>query len=223
MSLLDLLRARRSIRAFTPEAPSRDRIERLVEAAVAAPSASNRQPWRFHVVDDRARIAALAAAVREAVDRIAAHVEPGSEAAFRAYGDYFTRFEAAPVVIAPIVRASPVLSHLVGPALDPGDRESIAAMEHRSALIGASLALENLLLMAHDDGLGASAMTGPLIAEPALRPLLEVPPSWSLLALVPVGFAAEQPAAPERKPAARVTRWLDPPRDGSSHPTPRSR
>jgi nitroreductase len=209
MDLASLLASRRSIRRFRPEMPPRALLEQLLDAAVTAPSASNRQPWRFLVVTSPKRIAELSDVVAAAVDRVAGEVEAGSEAAFRAYGDYFTRFAAAPVVIAPIYRPSPVLSHLVRPTLDPGDRAAIDEMERSSALIGASLALQNLLLMAHALGLGASAMTGPLLAEPALRPRLGVPGGWSLVALVPVGFPDETPPAPERKPAARVTRWLD--------------
>jgi nitroreductase len=206
-ALLEVLRGRRSIRKFRAEAPPREEIEALVEAAVLAPSASNRQPWRFFVAEGE-RIAAMAAAVRAAVARVAAHIDPESAEAFRAYGDYFTRFEGAPLVLAPLCRAAPVLSNLAGPTLPPDDRASIVAMEEASSLIGASLALQNLLLMAHARGLGASAMTGPLLAEPALRGILEVPAGWRLVALVPVGYPAEQPAAPERKPAPRVLRWL---------------
>jgi nitroreductase len=206
-SLLSLLRGRRSIRKFQTEAPPREEIEALVEAAVLAPSASNRQPWRFFVAEGE-RIEAMASAVRRAVERVAGHVEPASEEAFRAYGDYFTRFEGAPLVLAPLHREAPVLSNLVGPGLGPDDRASIEAMEAGSSLIGASLALQNLLLMAHARGLGASAMTGPLLAAPELRAILEVPAGWSLVALVPVGYPAEDPPAPERKPAARVLRWL---------------
>jgi nitroreductase len=209
MDLAALLASRRSIRRFRPEAPPRALIEQVLDAAVTAPSASNRQPWRFLVVTSRVRISDLSADVSAAVDRVARHLDAGAEASFRAYGDYFTRFAAAPVVIAPIYRPSPVLSHLVGPTLEATDRAAIDAMEHSSALTGASLALQNLLLMAHAVGLGASAMTGPLLAEPALRPRLGVPAGWSLLALVPIGYPDETPSAPERKPAARVTRWLD--------------
>ena len=207
-ALLDHLRARRSVRRFTDVVPERALVERLIEAAVTAPSASNRQPWRFFVVSSKPKIAAMAAAVRAAVDRIARHVEPASEEAFRAYGDYFTRFEHAPLVVAPIFQGPRTLSHLVNDELSESDRASIAAMERDSGLIGASLALQNLLLMAPELGLGASAMTGPLVAAPELRALLEMPPSWSLVALVPLGYPAETPTATERKPAERVVRWI---------------
>jgi len=209
-ALLRVLEGRRSIRKFKAEAPPREVIERLIEAAVLAPSASNRQPWRFFVASG-ARVGAMAAAVRGAVEGVAAHVDPQSAEAFRAYGDYFTRFEAAPLVIAPLCRASPVLSNLVQPTLPAEERAQIAAMEQTSGLIGVALALQNLLLMAHALGLGASAMTGPLLAARRLRELLDAPAGWELVALVPVGYPDEAPAAPERKPAQRVLRWLDDP------------
>jgi hypothetical protein len=51
-------------------------------------------------------------------------------------------------------------------------------------------------------------MTGPLLARPELKLLLEIPPAWDIVALVPVGFPDEVPAATERKPAHLVTRWF---------------
>jgi nitroreductase len=203
-----LLRARRSVRRFRDEPVDRGAILRLIEAAVAAPSASNKQPWRFLVVESKERIARMAAAVREATARIASHVPEPSQPSFRAYGDYFTRFEDAPAVVVPIHRGSSVLSNLVDGSLAPEDRDAIAWMERDSGLVGTSLALENLLLMAHAMGLGASGMTGPLVAEPALRGILEVPDGWGIVALVPVGHPAEEPTPTDRKPVDKVVRWL---------------
>lgn len=207
-ALLALMRARRSVRRFAAEPPPRELIERLIEAAITAPSASNKQPWRFLVVTGRPTLDAMAAAVREAVDRIARHIPPESEASFRAYGDYFTRFEGAPVVIAVIARGAVVLSHLASGALPAADRARIAAMERDSGLAGASLAIQNLLLMAHAVGLGASGMTGPLVAADRLKATLEVPASWDLVALIPVGYPDEAPAPTDRKPIDKVTRWI---------------
>ena len=51
--LLGLIRQRRSCRAYAPGRPvPRQCIERCLEAARLAPSACNRQPWRFIVVQD---------------------------------------------------------------------------------------------------------------------------------------------------------------------------
>ncbi len=207
--IYDLMKSRRSVRRFRPDCPPREQIERLIEAAITAPSASNKQPWRFIVVTNRRKISELASSVRVAVDRIAHHVEPAAQEAFRSYGDYFTRFDQAPVVIVALFRSLTVLSNLVDAAIDPADRERIRVMEENSGLIGVSMAIENLLLSAHEMGLGASGMTGPLVAVDELKKALDVAPSWGVAALIPVGFPAEQPAAPDRKPAQRVTTWME--------------
>ena len=206
--LHELMSSRRSVRRFTAQPPPRELIERIIESAVTAPSASNRQPWRFTIVTSRATIDALATAVQTAVDRIALAIEPEFQEAFRAYGDYFRRFEAAPMVIVPLFRAIMTLSNLTGSRLGEDDRVRIAAMERDSGLIGTSLALQNLLLSAHAAGLAASAMTGPLVAVDDLRSLLRVSPSWTIAALVPIGYADETPAAPARKSGKQVTEWL---------------
>ena len=52
MDIIDVILQRRSIRAYDDRPVERDKIERLLEAARLAPSASNRQEWRFVVVTD---------------------------------------------------------------------------------------------------------------------------------------------------------------------------
>jgi len=51
--ILDHIFSRRSIRQYTEQAVSREDILRLLQAGMAAPSASNRRPWEFIVVTDR--------------------------------------------------------------------------------------------------------------------------------------------------------------------------
>ena len=57
---LNIIFARRSIRAFTDEPVSEADIQSLLEAGMAAPSGSNRQPWHFVVTTDRTTLRTLA-------------------------------------------------------------------------------------------------------------------------------------------------------------------
>jgi nitroreductase len=59
-ALVDTILARRSIRAYTDAPVSPDAVRTLLEAAMAAPSASNNQPWHFVVVTERRTLDALA-------------------------------------------------------------------------------------------------------------------------------------------------------------------
>jgi nitroreductase len=51
---------RRSVRSFLPKPVEDDKIERILRAGMAAPSAHNRRPWEFIVVTDKADLEAVA-------------------------------------------------------------------------------------------------------------------------------------------------------------------
>ncbi len=53
LDALEAIMGRRSIRKYTGEKLPDEDIEVLLRAAMNAPSAHNRQPWHFIVVDDR--------------------------------------------------------------------------------------------------------------------------------------------------------------------------
>lgn len=59
MDALEALFTRRSIRRYTDEPVSDDDLETILEAGMNAPSANNRQPWHFVVVDDREKLNAI--------------------------------------------------------------------------------------------------------------------------------------------------------------------
>lgn len=49
---LDNIMTRTSIRAYTADSISKENIETMLRAAMAAPSAGNKQPWRFVVIEN---------------------------------------------------------------------------------------------------------------------------------------------------------------------------
>jgi len=65
MDVFETIRIRRSIRRYRPEPIPSEKLEMIMEAARLAPSASNRQPWNFVVVQDRERKKALAKAAND--------------------------------------------------------------------------------------------------------------------------------------------------------------
>ena len=71
LSPLDVIMTRTSIRAYRDCPVGADTVELLLRAAMAAPSAVNRQPWAFVVVDDRELLRELSGALPFA--KMAAH------------------------------------------------------------------------------------------------------------------------------------------------------
>jgi nitroreductase len=53
MTILDIIKQRRSIRSYSDKPIEREKIKTCLEAARLAPSACNSQPWKFIIVDDK--------------------------------------------------------------------------------------------------------------------------------------------------------------------------
>ena len=51
--MLDFIYKRRSIRKYTDQPVEDDKITEMLKAAMAAPSANNKQPWHFVVIKNR--------------------------------------------------------------------------------------------------------------------------------------------------------------------------
>jgi len=62
MDVTEAILKRRSIRKWKPAPVEKEKIERVLEAGRRAPSWGNTQPWRFIVVQDKAKIEELASA-----------------------------------------------------------------------------------------------------------------------------------------------------------------
>ena len=82
MDVFEAIKTRRSIRKYRQEPIPNEKLESIFEAASLAPSAANRQPWRFVVVQDADRKKALAEAannqtfLRDAAAIVAALGDP---------------------------------------------------------------------------------------------------------------------------------------------------
>ena len=58
--VLSNIQSRKSVRKYSDKAVEPEKVEQLLRAAMAAPTGKNTQPWRFVVVDDRAKLDAMA-------------------------------------------------------------------------------------------------------------------------------------------------------------------
>jgi coenzyme F420-0:L-glutamate ligase / coenzyme F420-1:gamma-L-glutamate ligase len=165
--------------------------------AVWAPSAHNRQPWRFCVVTSREMKERLAAVMGErwAEDLRADGVDEATierrVAASRA------RMSSAAALVAAALSMEDMDTY-------PDQRRCEA--ERTMAVQSTALACQNLLLAAHAYGLGACWMCAPLFAPELVRKTLELPEAWQPQALVTLGYAAEERVS-EREPLAERVVW----------------
>src|ERR1044071_4932239 len=107
MNVLEAIRARRSIKRFTPEPVTRDQIEALLDAATLAPNHRLTQPWRFYVLGPAARHAyGLALGERKA------RKQPDPEAGRRLRDTVAEEHRALPcmIVVAVVENENPEVS-----------------------------------------------------------------------------------------------------------------
>jgi nitroreductase len=209
--MLEWLRSRRSVRTFTAQPVTRAVIERVLEAAITAPSSTNRQPWRFAVVRGAAMRRKLVDAVATKTAEIKAIIARSHHAEdFGNYGDFFHEpLAAAQVIVVPQYREYPdLIANLIASGGgDPSAYSTASAMQ--SELVSTSTAIMALLLQAHAEGLGACMMAGPMVARHEIHALLGIEDPWRMVGAIAIGYPAAGAPARSRKPLDRVVSWTE--------------
>jgi F420 biosynthesis protein FbiB-like protein len=181
-SLLALLRSRRSIRRYRADPIPRAAIDQLLEAATWAPSAHNRQPWRFAVItalEVKERLAS-AMGVRLRADRMRDGDSPDAI-------ERDARRSHARIVNAPVV----IVACLSMRDMDRYPDERRASAERTMAAQSVAMAAQNLLLTAHALELGACWLCAPLFCPETVSEALALPVDWEAQALITLGYPAD--------------------------------
>lgn len=169
MDILDVLKGRRSIRNFRPDPVPDSLLAVLFEAVRWTPSGGNIQPWEIVVIRDENRKKALRETLGEN--------NPASRA----------------------IQEAPVLLALCGRVGVPAEYQGKVHTKFGDGwlLFHLGSAAQNLCLAAHAVGLG-TLMTG-FFDHDRARDLLEVPPGYEVVLLVPVGLPGRVPRPPARR------------------------
>jgi F420 biosynthesis protein FbiB-like protein len=72
--------------------------------------------------------------------------------------------------------------------------------EHDLAVQSLGAAIQNMLLTAHANGLGACWFCAPVFCKETVRKVLQIPEDVEPQALITLGYPTEKPRAPHRKP-----------------------
>ncbi len=189
--LQDLIRWRRDVRRFRTDSLPDGALENLLEIAALSPSVGNAQPWRFVIVDDPARRAA-----------IRADFETCNEEALRGYSGGQAKIYAslklsglddAPVQIAVCCD----LSTAQGSGL--GRRTMPETLNYSVAG-----AVQALWLAARAEGVGVGWVS--ILTPKKVMEALDLPSDWKLIAYLCVGYPIEEHLDPELERSGWETR-----------------
>ncbi|MCB0115822.1 MAG: nitroreductase family protein [Caldilineaceae bacterium] len=192
-----LIRGRRSIRRYQDRPVARAVIEQILTAAMWAPSAHNRQPWRFCVVTDDEVKQRLSERMSAQWRQDLGHDGADPSVIEKRIAISHARLTGAAALIIACVSMEDMDIY---PDAKRADAEWIMAVQ------STALACQNLLLAAHQVGLGACWMCAPLFVPDLVREVLELPAVWHPQALITLGYPAETKEK-ERVPLDHRTIW----------------
>ena len=185
MDLVEAIHGRRSTRAFTSQSVSGAVLQKLIDAAIHAPSAVNLQPWHFTVVRNAGLMDRISASSKNHM--LAGIREGKNPEAFEQHlkDPNFHIFYHAPVLVV------------------------ISARTVQWGTEDVALAAENLMLAAHGEGLGTCwiGFAQQWLATEEGKRLIEVAPDCMPIAPIIVGYPHGLPPAVARNPP--IIHWID--------------
>lgn len=175
MTANECIRGRRSIRRFTDKPVTHEVLSRIVETASYAPSWKNTQIVRYIAVEGALK------------DRIASDCTT-------AYAKNGEIIRNAPMLIA--------VTMIKNRSGFERDGSYSTPKEGGWQMFDAGVASEAFCLAAYEEGLGTVIMG--IFDEAKAASYLELSEDRELVALIPIGYPAENPAAPGRKPVEEL-------------------
>lgn len=182
MDTYTAIMTRRSVAKMRADAPPKEDIARLLDAGVRAPCHRLTQPWRFVILRG------------DALDEFAQAWIDGFTREGKDYSDVPAKCARAPVIICVIERP-----HTHNPKV-------VEVEEHHAT----GAAMQNILLAAHDMGLGAMLRTGPAAQLPEVRRYLGMSEGEFVAGFIYVGYPQEGDEArpmTRRTEPAELTKW----------------
>lgn len=197
METFDAIAQRRSIRKFTDKKIPPAVMEKILQAGMLAPSAKNRQPWRFIVITEKEKPAMLAA-MQAGLAR-----EKGQDGLFPDSVKYLAGAEYTLAVMAQAPITVFVFNTEAGPLRDGvGITEQLFDIANVQS-VGA--AIQNMLLAATDQGVGSLWICDVFFAYPEIVQWLNE--SNRMIAAVSFGYTEENPAPRPRKAMENIVVW----------------
>ena len=178
MELKSCILTRRSVRKFLDKSVERETLEQIIATAAYAPSWKNTQISRYIAIEDRS--------VLDAICR-----------------DFLPQHNANIVSGAPLLIAQTFIKNRCG-----FERDGSYTTERKDGwqYYDCGIAAQTFCLAAHDAGLGTVIMG--IFPHKELGAFLNVPEDQELMALIAVGYPAEEPAAPKRKDVDTLLRCI---------------
>ena len=185
MDLLEVIKNRRSIRKYKDKEVSSKLVEDLIQCARLAPSAKNRQPWKFVIVKDNIK------------NQIADMMIQKEENATINLEKQIYNYKSSVKATAKIMKEAPILILVFKENEDnwiTGDTLSIGA------------SIEHICLKATDLGLGSLWIRDIVYTQKEIAKLVNHE-DMELISAISIGYPNEEPKQRPRKELKEILEW----------------
>jgi len=191
------LKGRRSIHRYLQKGIPEVVLRRVLDAARWAPSAHNAQPWQFIVIQDLMVKRKLAEAMASDWDKDLRKNGVSVSERERLIKASLETFTSSPNLIVACLTMEDMDRY-------PDKRRQRA--EYLMGVQSVAAAIQNMLLATYAEGLGTCWFCAPLFCQKTVKEVLRLPENVEPQALITIGYPAERPEAPPRKPLKSVVR-----------------
>ena len=180
MELKEAIMTRRTVRKFADKAVSKETMTEIISLAAYVPSWKNSQTARWNVVTDRA-----------VIERIANEATMGFE------------HNKEIILSCPCLVIQSAVTKRCG-----YERDGSFSTSQGSGweMYDSGIAAQTFSLAAHDAGLGSVIMG--IIDDKKIAEIINLPDTERVTAAIAVGYPAEEPKCPPKKPAEEITRFI---------------
>jgi nitroreductase len=196
MELKEAINKRHSIREYETKKIPKNILKELILNASKAPSASNRQPWKFYCISSYKKREIIAGYLKEMLKILKKDVNSKPKNLQKIIRNFYSNMGNCPHIIFIFREAkNKEESHIF-----PNDIASI------------SCAVENLMLSAVEKGLGTCWIGSfkELKTEKKIKKLLNTPKNYELIASIIVGYPKKgyKPLIREKKKLSEILKFI---------------
>ncbi len=198
MDIIEAVKTRKSIRKYEREDVDLNLIKKIIEISVNSPSGGNAQNWFTYIIKNKDILNRMRSEVETVYKKVTGKDAPS----------VYAFFNEAPVMLAVVQK--PYIGSL-DDILEKADKNRNYDRKFivNPGLQGVSSFITHVLLVAHNEGLGACWMTGPLIAKPEIESMLGVKKPDNLVALIPIGKPVERQSKSSRMDVGEVIKIIE--------------
>lgn len=180
METIECIKTRRSVRKYTDQKIDRETLKEIVEAASFAPSWKNTQVVRYTIVEDKAKIEALAS-----------NAVLGFE------------FNTKTMLRSTVLAVQTVVTGISG--YEP-DGSFSTSKGSGWEMYDAGISAQTFCLAAHEYGVG-SVILG-VIDDDKIKEILNIPEEQTVTAVIAMGYPESARKAPERKSVEELVKFV---------------